>query len=160
MNRYFLKFKAKLMYLISYIYGMRYWFSRKGFDETVRELDTPFKIASWLIANVEYTKDVGDYWQIPIETFNRRKGDCDDFGRFAQYCLNRHGYNSFLLVMWNKGSGHATALFKNREGYETVGTYGWIRHYTDNIDEVVGFFYTDFKEYMIFDENLNETEKS
>jgi len=144
------------MYFISYVYGIRYWFSEKDFEETIRELDMPFRIASWLIANVEYTKDIGDYWQTPIETFNRRMGDCDDFGRFAQYCLNRHNYNSFLLVMWDKGSGHATALFKGRDDYETIGTYGWVKHCTNEIRDVVSFFYPDFEGFMLLDEGLNE----
>ena len=158
MNRYFLKFKAKIMYFVSYIYGIRYWFSKNDFYETIKELDTPFKISSWLIANVHYTRDVGDYWQTPIETFNRRRGDCDDFGRFAQYCLNRHGYSSFLLVMWNEKGGHATALFKTGDSYETIGTYGWVRHCTNEISEVVGFFYPNFEGYMVFDEELYEVE--
>lgn len=156
LTRLILKIRAKVMYVISYIYGLRYWCSVKDFEETIRKLNTPFKIASWLAANVKYVPDTGEYWQTALETFNRRIGDCDDFARFACYCLNRHGYEAYILTMWDASSGHATALFEGDKGYETIGTCGLVRHRTDRIEIVVGFFCPTWDGWIVFDEELNE----
>ena len=86
--------------------------------------------------------------------------NCDDYARFAQYCLNRHGYQSFFLLMWGKSKGHATALFKEGlSGYYTLGTYGLVPHNTEDIDMVVSFFFGNMTEWVLLDEELKPVEK-
>lgn len=153
--RLLLQFKAWMMRIVCKVHGLIYEVDATGFDETVKALDTPWKINCWLQANVKYVKDRVDYWNTPLETYNARCGDCDDYARFAQHCLNRHGYNSFFLLMWSSKAGHATALFMEGAGFYTLGTYGLVSHNTEDIDRVVSFFFGDMNEWMLLDEDLN-----
>ena len=157
--RLLLQFKAWMMRIVCKIHGLIYKVDAVGFEDTVKALDTPWKINCWLQANVKYVSDKIDYWQTAQETFSRRQGDCDDSARFAQYCLNRHGYQSFFLLMWGESKGHATALFKDGHGYYTLGTYGLVPHNTEDIDMVVSFFFGNMTEWVLLDEELKPVEK-
>ena len=107
------------------------WSTYKG---TVKALNTPMKVQSWLWANVKYTKDTkeADEWQSAKRTWERRRADCEDYAIFACECLKKH-YDCLYLCMYYKDSGHTTLLIENgKEGkkkkWKSVGTYGYKNH--------------------------------
>ena len=117
----------------------------------IEALDTPFKVATWLYNSIEYEKDPENKWQTPIELFERRKGDCEDYMLFAGECLKEGNY----FLVYKTLGGHATYLIDNDgQGYITIGTHGYVVHKYD-IEKVASFFYTKWKRWKILDKERN-----
>jgi hypothetical protein len=53
----------------------------------------------WVVRNITYTFDVGDYWQFPQETVDRRQGDCED-GAFLLASLIRNIEPAYVAIGW------------------------------------------------------------
>jgi len=151
------------------ILTLYWWFYRiflfrgkKDYEATIKELDTPLKVQAWLWANIKYTSDKApqDHWQPAERTFDRKRGDCEDWAIFANECL-KDKYNGFFLCMYDKDSGHASYVIK-KEGKkkESVGTFGFMYHEGDwgeIIKDWNGF--EDWEMYKIKDENLNTVKR-
>ena len=74
-------------------------------------------LATWLDREIVYTRDKKeiDEWQTPRRTFERRKGDCEDYAILAQYVLGR---GNILCVRNEVGKRHAVLIFwYNRKLY-------------------------------------------
>jgi hypothetical protein len=59
-------------------------------------------------ALMPYTKDVGDYWQLPAETLERRKGDCEDGAVLYVAFMRSLGYWDSVRI--GTYPGHAFAF--------------------------------------------------
>ena len=140
-------------------------------------LDTPLKVQAWLWANVKYTPDktLEDDWQKAERTFERRKGDCEDWAILAAHLLTRR-YKMYYLCMYTLGSGHATLLVEIAPGAcspwkwstqglgyfvplglsgVSVGTYGLNRHegkLPDIVSDWSGF--QDWTTAVLMDEGM------
>jgi hypothetical protein len=42
------------------------------------DFETPEDVAEWVYDNITWTADIGEFWQYPQETLDRRAGDCED----------------------------------------------------------------------------------
>lgn len=153
-----LRVRAIVMKVVSFLYGLRYWHYKPEFEALVAELDTPFKINAWLTANVRYTADKTEYWQTPVETYIRRKGDCDDYARFAVHCLNEHKYDASVLMIIKSPIGHATAIFPDKNSLVTICNWGLVDHLSHDISQVTKFWFADCDGWVLFDEDLNMIE--
>jgi len=131
---------------------------KKNYEDTIKELDTPLKVQAWLWANIKYTSDKNpaDYWQPAERTFERRRGDCEDFAIFANECL-RDKYDGYFLCMYDKKSGHASYVIKKDDKKKvSVGTFGYMIHdgeWEEIIPDWNGF--KDWNMYKVKDEDLN-----
>lgn len=86
-----------------------------NFNEVVSVLNSPKIIQRYLENHIIFVKDIGDYHQSPKYTFERGKGDCEDFAILSNYCLVKNGYNSYIIsVNWGSGlrDGHAVGVYK------------------------------------------------
>ena len=115
-----------------WIYKTFFFCGKKDFEETIEQLNTPWKVQAWLYANIKYTSDKNplDEWQPAERTFSRRKGDCEDWAIFANECL-RCRYSGLFICMYHGYSGHASYLILDKEaGYKStsVGTFGLMFH--------------------------------
>jgi len=54
----------------------------------IKGLNTITKLHNYIL-KYKYVSDKKDYWQTPVETFIRGKGDCEDFARFTVDVLVR-----------------------------------------------------------------------
>jgi hypothetical protein len=90
-------------------------------------LKTPDAIAGYIWKNFLFEKDQRqfgkeDYWQSPEELMKNRKGDCEDFARFALEVLKANGIQGFLMNIYG-GNGryaHTICVFKDGDLYQVI----------------------------------------
>ena len=114
-----------------------------NYEEFMAACNNTSKCGHIAMTRLKYTKDDGEYWQTPTETFGRRNsrgkmlGDCDDYARLFAETLRKAGRDVYFMVMFDDESGHATCLCDN----ETVGTFYHIDHGTSDIEKIAAFWY-------------------
>ena len=140
-----------------WIFNTFFFKGQDNYERVIKALDTPYKVQAWLYANVKYTKDksVADRWQSAERTFERRRGDCEDFSIFSNECL-RDKYTGFFLCMYTKDKGHATYLVKKGDKWISVGTFGLAYHKGTWREIIPDWFgYKNWKSLTVKDENIN-----
>ena len=118
--------------------------------KTITELD-------YFLDRITYTVDDKDYWQIPEETLNRSKGDCDDFARLALDILVRiqkrkdvrfviyTGY--YIKDNVEKYNGHAVCVFPYNGKYSVFSNNQYFYN-KDNLIDIGHIFYPKGLKYM------------
>jgi len=92
------------------VVGKEIW---KDPDKATDFLNHPKYIDAYQKLHFRYIKDTIDKAQSPHKTFKNKGGDCEDYGIFTSFCLQKAGYEtSALLVVWKEGSGHMVATYK------------------------------------------------
>lgn len=101
-----------------------YWFVDDTydpqFDIPATGATTPQEVCSWVIWIVGYLSDKihdkPDYWQSPDQTYEWRRGDCEDYVLLVMYLIHRDvgGWPEMVLGSVSKG-GHAWLLYEGRE---------------------------------------------
>lgn len=67
--------------------------------------------ASWAATHLSYKKDPGDdAWSSPLDTLNRRYGDCEDLAFLHLDVARRFGYTGRVLGFEIKGETHAVSV--------------------------------------------------
>lgn len=71
---------------------------------------------NWVYENIEYKKDKHDDWQLPQETLDRGKGDCEDMAILLMGIMKyQKGYNSELVIVkFDSNSNHAIVKHKDK----------------------------------------------
>ncbi|MFH1798945.1 MAG: transglutaminase-like domain-containing protein [Candidatus Omnitrophota bacterium] len=88
---------------------------------TQNRISTVEDYAKWVSKNIIYTKDkVGDEWSSPVETLNRKYGDCEDFAFLHESILRVMGYQPKVLAAGTGGRNHAICVFM------VEGRYMWL----------------------------------
>lgn len=102
---------------------------KNEYKKLIKALDTPTKVMSWLFWNVKYTSDktTWDEWQPAERTFERRKGDCEDWAIFACECLREHVVG-YYLCMYTETEGHCEFVIEG-DWWTSIGTYGLGEHH-------------------------------
>lgn len=72
--------------------------------------------------HLEYVLDIEEYWQLPEESYVRRRGDCEDFCIFSMYLLyEKLGIEANLFLMTNISNGFGHAVIEiNGDIYEAT----------------------------------------
>ncbi len=67
---------------------------------------------------IRYTSDTGDTWQTAGQSWNRRKGDCEDFAIAVRDLCRAKGISADVHVFYSKTSsaGHAVAIGRSADG--------------------------------------------
>ncbi len=69
--------------------------------------------AQWLADNTTYVKDSPkDTWASPVETLNKRGGDCEDFAFLSSRVAALLGYEPHILILSNHTNSHAVCAFQ------------------------------------------------
>jgi len=63
----------------------------------------PWALYDWVCRNIDYRRDVGEFWQTPSETLASRLGDCEDTSLLLCSLLQ----NSHVALGSYRGYGHA-----------------------------------------------------
>ena len=84
-----------------------------------------YKIEKWVRDNIAYHSDnkqfnMNERWTMPMETLQRRKGDCEDYAILAQYVLGR---GNILCVRSKTGRRHAVLIFWNNKKLYMLSTH-------------------------------------
>ena len=91
------------------------------FAEVIQREDmkTAQDIADWLWKNIEYKDDyevhgVNEYWQMPLETFELKTGDCEDIALLGQALLKQIKIDTTLVLIYYNYEevGHACLIFE------------------------------------------------
>lgn len=150
--------------LTLYWYGFRLFFRHKeNFLETCHQLNKPYKAMAFVYAQIEYALDKrkADEWQPAVVTWERRKGDCEDWAIFFSACLQEL-YHGFYLCMYNRTSGHCEYLIPINGGkrWISLGTYG-LNWHKGSLREIIvdweGF--KNWTEYRVLNDEFVLIEK-
>jgi len=128
----------------------------QNYLDAVKDITTISKLKAFL-KKITYTSEKIDVWQTPEETFNRGKGDCDDYARLSLDILVRiQKRKDVRFVIYTgykekdgveKYSGHAVCVFPN---YSSLGVFSNSQYFynKDNLIEVGHIFYPKGIKYM------------
>ena len=81
--------------------------------EVVKEVGANYRdLVDWVAQNIVYEYDfinngASEYYQLPSETLNRRKGDCDEFATLLCSMLRCAGYDAYVAIGQGLAGGHA-----------------------------------------------------
>ena len=67
----------------------------------VQELDTPQKIGDYMLKNFTYQLHTY-YAPNPYQLWLTKNGDCNDFATFGMFIANYHGYETYLIKIFDK----------------------------------------------------------
>jgi len=90
----------------------------------------PWILYNFVCRNIDYRRDVAEFWQTPSETL-RGYGDCEDSANLLTSLLRCGGINAYTVLGGYQGYGHAWTA-QNSFMYET--TYTSARPITDPED--------------------------
>jgi len=94
----------------------------------------PKTLSEWYKKEFSYQAEESgqDYWKKPEETIKDKTFDCEDITILSQYILKDLRYESYIIVMYNKKSGHAICIFKDKDGL-----YGFFenQYYNEHLKE-------------------------
>lgn len=62
---------------------------------------------SWVCQNINYRRDIGEFWQTPSETLARQQGDCEDTSILLTSLLKARGLPAYVVLGSYQGYGHA-----------------------------------------------------
>ncbi len=101
-------------------------------------------IREWLAANISYKRDadvysVNDYWQLPIETLERKTGDCEDLAILLCSLLRADGVSPedvYVAIGCTQGTDNCHAYLFERY---TKGFWRAIEPQIDPITSVISF---------------------
>lgn len=103
--------KRRIILLLLLLYAMLSY-------SLLKPSDTIRNYAFYLKHNYTYEKDIHDYWQTPLETILRGKGDCEDLAILSHAVLSNKGYKPQIYAFTyytQKGlSGHAVCLVRGK----------------------------------------------
>lgn len=92
------------------------------------QIGAPWALYDWVCQNINYRRDVGEFWQTPSETLRRGYGDCEDSANLLTSLL-RNFSNAYTTLGSYQGYGHAWTVSK--EGEILEATYTEARHVPD-----------------------------
>ncbi|MEW6679658.1 MAG: hypothetical protein AB1297_01375 [bacterium] len=122
----------------------------KGFEETIANLTTPEKVASYVRQFFTYQRNEKYVPQTPEETFNKKGGDCDDQARFVAYTLKRQGYSAYVLTYGARIVTHGITAYKDKGGWNAI-EYGKIFYANaEDIDELLSMIEPGWLRYGLF----------
>ncbi len=79
-------------------------------------IHNPQEYGQWLEKNVEFKKDQdGDQWSNPLETLDRKYGDCEDFTFLNIAVLRVMGYEAKFVAFFSSSvKNHAVSIFEDK----------------------------------------------
>jgi predicted transglutaminase-like cysteine proteinase len=150
------------------------------FDEVVDRLNSLELVSLYMQNNFQWISDLTlygreDYLAGPKETFDKKKGDCEDHARFGVYCLTKNGYKmSSLSLQYETDAvselyvrkrtsdgkldwGHAVTLYKKDNSFYFIDTgqgqkMGLINGPFNTIEEVARSISPYWTEYSLFND--------
>lgn len=122
------------------------------FIKVIKNLDTPEKIGSYMLANFEYEFH-GFYSPDPYTLWKTKKGDCNDFATFGMFAANYHGYETYRVEIYYKGLvNHMIAVYKENDGYTFTSNRKYYEESKDSFKECI---MSDYIKYKVFDYDGN-----
>jgi hypothetical protein len=133
-----------------------------NFINTVKELDTPEKICSYMKDNFVYKPNVFSNLE-PYQLWLNQEGDCNDFAAFAMFVANYHNYTTYLIHIHFKGMlfTHVLAVYvengkytySNNKAYYPIGVSSFYEIVSDYFDII--YYQEELSSYEVYDYDMN-----
>jgi hypothetical protein len=98
-----------------------------GLDEAIADIFSANNIGSardyalWLKNNIQYKTDGNrDSWAHPLETLERKYGDCEDLAFLNAAALSQLGYRPKVLALMRLCRNHAICVFKEGRYFTVI----------------------------------------
>lgn len=91
----------------------------------------PWALYDWVCRNIDYRRDIGEFWQTPSETL-RGYGDCEDTSILLTSLIRAGGIPAYTALGGLQGLGHAWVV--SEEGEILEATYTTARPVPDPED--------------------------
>jgi len=76
------------------------------------QLDTKEEVLEWVANNISYSSVNQENWQLPKETYESRKGDCEDFVILVMYFMREISVPTRLYVIDSPWGAHAVVYIQ------------------------------------------------
>lgn len=112
-------------------------------DNMIRHIDNPESLSSYLSENFTFEEDSDlfgtvDYWQEPLEFWNLKKGDCEDYALFTQYVLQQKGMEAYLVSFYDRKSyAHTVTVFREENAYSVFNEDRLFRTHSKSLEEAL-----------------------
>lgn len=140
----------KILHFIKKLFGYRTFDSIDNLSDYFK--DNISELCFWILQNIEWKPDDLDEEIIDEmkTTFGRRWGDCWGMSCICHYCLNKWGWNNYILSAWPKNDeiGHSICVFRNVDklGYVSNG-YLFYLHNNESDEQIAKILYGDKLKY-------------
>lgn len=133
------------------------------FIETITDLDIPQKISSYMIKNFTYEAH-RFYAPDPYILWKIGKGDCNDFATFGVFIANYHGYETYQIEIFYKGTlkKHYIAIYNEGIWLSTTDNqyyYFGFDNFEESVDYVCYIRFKTWTKYIVYDYNMNIIER-
>jgi len=120
------------------------------FLTVVESLDTPEKICDYMKENFTF-KTHCLYAPDPYTFWKSKEGDCNDFATFATFVAHYHGYETYQILIYFKGTllGHALGVFVEDSKYTYSNNKAYCPINVDTFKEVVSHYFETCFEYEL-----------
>jgi len=81
----------------------------------------PWNLYDFVCRNIDYRRDVGEFWAFPSEVLAREEADCEDTSNLLTSLLRCGGINAYTVIGDYQGYGHAW-VDRGGQTYETTYT--------------------------------------
>ena len=125
-----------------------------------KKIKTPFLSLAFDQAFIAYEKDVikTDEWESPIIAIKNGNSDCEEKACRHYVCLDFQGLTPLIYCCYTKDNGHATCIWRKKEVWYSIGTFGINKH-GESYESVGKFFYDDeLLEYSVCQSPTVKTE--
>ena len=118
-------------------------------------LSSPDALARYMWRNFSVESDQSnfgqeDHWQSPEELLATRKGDCEDFARFAYEILRMNGRTAFMINIYGRhGYGHTVCVFSENGRYDVIDGTDVKRLQTHSLTDIFGKIYPQWEKAAI-----------
>jgi len=119
------------------------------FIEVIEELNTPQKISDYMKENFIY--EAHALWTPnPYTLWKTKKGDCNDFSTFGVFVANWHGYETYQIQIFYKGTlwRHYIAIYVEDGGLSFTDNQFYNRYLPDT------YRFDTFEEIVEYDGTL------
>lgn len=129
----------------------------------VIELDTPEKIANYMLENFTYEAHK-IYAPDPYILWKTKKGDCNDFCAFGMFVANYHDYETYRIEIFfaNTIIKHYIAVY-NESIWYSITNNQYYNFGFNNFGEIVDYFFSIsskiWTKYIVYDYDMNIVEK-
>ena len=134
------------------------------FIAVVESLDTPEKIAKYMLYN--FTYEIHNFYAPdPCTLWQTKKGDCNDMSTFGTWVANYHGYTTYQMKIFFKGSQftHYVAIYDEGNSKYSITNDQffdfWFYNFEDIVDYSSDLVCSEWTSYKVFDYDNNMIEK-
>ena len=134
------------------------------FLKDLEKLDTPQKIGDYMLRNFTY-KAHKIYAPDPYILWKIKEGDCNDFSTFGIFVANYHGYKTWQIKIFYRGSiyKHWIAVYLEDNYSTTI-----VRYYYSDFDTFkkiveknnkIVLYNKNWSKYIVYDYDMNIVER-